>query len=83
MAEEKQVEVGAPAANPALVAKMAEVFNVDQHLHGAIFSLREWFNTRKPGENFGLRLLDCQMWAANLEWLMVQAAIIAKGEEDA
>jgi hypothetical protein len=60
----------APAGDPALVAKLAEVF-----------SLREWFNARKAGEEFGLRLLDCQLWAANLEWLLVQAQIIAKGEE--
>lgn len=71
----------APAADAALVAKLAEVFSADHHLHAAIFSLREWFNQRKPGEDFGLRLLDCQLWAANLEWLLVQAQIIAKGEE--
>lgn len=71
----------APAGDPRLVAKMAEVFSADHHLHAAVFSLREWFTNRKPGEDFGLRLLDCQMWAANLEWLLVQAAIIAKGEE--
>ena len=68
--------------NPKLVAKLAEVFSAQHHLHAAVFSLREWFNARKPGEDFGLRLLDCQMWTANLEWLLVQAAIIVKGEEE-
>lgn len=72
----------APAGQPALVAKMAEVFSAEHHLSAAVFSLREWFHSRKPGEDFGLRLLDCQMWAANLEWLLVQAAIIVKGEEE-
>ena len=71
----------APAGNPALVAKLAEVFSAENHLHAAMFSLREWFSKRKPGEDFGLRLLDCQLWAANLEWLLVQAHIIVKGEE--
>ncbi len=71
----------APAGDPALVAKLAEVFSADHHLHAAVFSLRAWFNERRPGEDFGLRLLDCQLWAANLEWLLVQAQIIAKGEE--
>ena len=70
-----------PAANPALVAKLAEVFSAENHLHAAMWSLREWFSKRKPGEDFGLRLLDCQLWAANLEWLLVQAQIIVKGEE--
>ena len=68
-------------SNPKLVAKMAEVFSAEHHLSAAVFSLREWFIKRKPGEDFGLRLLDCQLWAANLEWLLVQAQIIVKGEE--
>jgi len=70
-----------PAGDPALVAKLAEVFSADYHLHASVFSLREWFKKRKPGEDFGLRLLDCQLWATSLEWLLVQAQIIAKGEE--
>lgn len=73
----------APAGDPALVAKLAEVFNAERHLHAAIFSLREWFNTRKPGDDFGLRLLDCSFWTANMQTLLAQAQIIAKGEEDA
>jgi len=71
----------APAGDPALVAKLAEVFSAEQHLGASLWSLREWFNKRRAGEDFGLRLLDCQLWAANLEWLLVQAQIIAKGEE--
>lgn len=67
--------------NAALVAKLAEVFSADHHLHAAIFSLRKWFNTRKPGDDFGLRLLDCAFWTANLQTLLWQAQIIAKGEE--
>lgn len=70
-----------PANDPKLVAKLAEIWNAELHLDAAIDSLRSWFNTRKPGEDFGLRLLDCQLWAANLEWLLVQAQIIVKGEE--
>lgn len=72
----------APAGDPALVAKLAEVFSAEQHLHAAVWSLREWFNQRKLGEDFGLRLLDCSLWAANVEWLIVQAQIIAKGEDE-
>ncbi len=71
----------APAGDPALVAKLAEVFSAEHHLDAAVGSLHMWFNQRRPFENFGLRLLDCQLWAANLEWLLVQAQIIAKGEE--
>ncbi len=71
----------APAGSPALVAKLAEVFSAENHLSAAAGLLREWFNQRKAGEDFGLRLLDCQLWAANLQWLLVQAQIIAKGEE--
>ncbi len=71
----------APAGDPALVAKLTEVFSAEHHLNAAIWSLREWFNQRKPGEEFGLRLLDCELWAANVQWLLVQAQIIAKGEE--
>ncbi len=71
----------APAGDPALVAKLAEVFSAEHHLNAAIWSLRAFFSTRQAGETFGLRLLDCQLWAANLEWLLVQAQIIAKGEE--
>jgi hypothetical protein len=71
----------APASDPALVAKLAEVFSAEHHLSAAVFSLREWFHQRQAGEDFGLRLLDCQLWAANLEWLLVQAQIIVKGED--
>jgi len=71
----------APAGDPALVAKLAEVFSAERHLQAAVWSLREWFNQRRAGEQFGLRLLYCEPWAANLEWLLVQAQIIAKGEE--
>jgi hypothetical protein len=71
----------APARDLALGVKLAEVFSAEHHLDAAIFSLREWFHQRKAGDDFGLRLLDCQLWAANLEWLLVQAQIIAKGEE--
>ena len=71
----------APAGDHTLVAKLAEVYNAEDQLDASIFWLREWFNHRQAGEDFGLRLLDCQLWAANLEWLLVQAQIIAKGEE--
>ncbi len=71
----------APAGSARLVAKLAEVFSAEQHLDEAVSSLREWFNSRQAGDDFGLRLLDCTLWAANLEWLLVQAQIIAKGEE--
>lgn len=71
----------APVGDPALVAKLAEVFNARTQLDGAIDSLREWFNHRQPGEDFGLRLLDCALWAENLAWLLTQAQIIARGEE--
>lgn len=67
--------------NAALVAKMAEVFSAEYHLDAAVMSLRDWFKHRQLGEDFGLRLLDCQLWAANLQWLLVQAQIIVKGEE--
>ncbi len=69
------------AGDPALVAKLAEVFSAEHHLSAAVGSLRMWFHQRKAGEDFGLRLLDCQLWAANVEWLLVQAQIIAKGED--
>ena len=78
---EPVVKEDAPAGHPALVAKLAEVFSAEHHLDASVWSLREWFNHRQPGEDFGLRLLDCQLWASNLEWLLVQAQIIAKGEE--
>lgn len=71
----------APVGNPKLVAKLVEVFNARTQLDGAIDSMREWFNHRQPGEDFGLRLLDCTLWAQNLGWLVTQAQIIAKGEE--
>ncbi len=71
----------APAGDPALVAKLGEVFSAQEHLDAAVCSLREWFSKRQAGEDFGLRLLDCTLWAANLEWLLIQAQMIAKGEE--
>ena len=71
----------APVGDRALVAKLAEILSALHHLDAAVFSLREWFNRRKAGEDSGLRLLDCQLWAADLELLLVQAQIIAKGEE--
>jgi hypothetical protein len=71
----------APAGDPALVAKLSEVWNAQIHLNAAVTSMHEWFNRRRPGEDFGLRLLDCTLWASNLGWLLVQVQIIAKGEE--
>lgn len=71
----------APAGSPKLVAKLAEVFSAKEHLDEAVASMRTWFNARAPGEEFGLRLLDCSFWAGQLHVLLIQAQIIAKGEE--
>jgi hypothetical protein len=71
-----------PEANVELVRKLVEVFNARTQLDSAIDGMREWFNHRQPGEDFGLRLLDCALWTANLAWLLTQAQIIAKGEEE-
>ncbi len=71
----------AAAGGPALVAKLVEVFNARTQLDGSIDSMREWFNQRKPGEDFGIRLLACLLWASELQTQLIQAQIIAKGEE--
>lgn len=71
-----------PDANVELVRKLTEVFNARTQLDSVIDGMRQWFNHRKPGEDFGLRLLDCALWAQNLGWLLTQAQIIAKGEEE-
>jgi hypothetical protein len=70
-----------PEANVELVRKLTEVFNARTQLNSAIDGMREWFNHRQPGEDLGLRLMDCALWTANLQWLLVQAQIIAKGED--
>ena len=81
MSKQREKE-DAPAGDPKLVAKLVEVFNARTQLNAAIDLLREWFNHRQPGENPGLRLLDSALWAQNLGWLLTQAQIIAKDEEE-
>lgn len=71
----------APVGSPELVSKLVEVFNARMQLDSAIDSMRDWFNHREPGQDFGLRLLDCALWAQNLGWLLTQAQILVKGEE--
>ena len=71
----------APAGDAKLIAKLVEVFNARRQLDDSVDSMREWFNHRKPGEDAGLRLLDCLLWASDLQTKLIQAQIIAKAEE--
>ncbi len=64
-----------------LVGKLVEVFNARHELDGSIDSLREWFNHRQPGDDFGIRLLGCLLWASELQTKLIQAQILAKGKE--
>ncbi len=81
MAGKMVTRAESPDANSELVAKLVEVFNARLQLNGSIDSMREWFNNRKPGEDFGIRLLGCLLWASELQTQLIQAQIIAKGEE--
>ena len=72
----------APVGDPKLVAKLAEVFNARTLLDGEIDSLRTFFNHRLEGEDFGVRLLACLLWTSELQTKLIQAQIIAKGEEE-
>lgn len=82
MAGKNEAKTDALTRADPLTAKLVEVFNARLQLNAAIDSMREFFNNRQPGEDFGLRLLDCDLWAQNLAWLLTQAQIIVKGREE-
>lgn len=80
MAGANEVKVDSLTRVNPLVAKLAEVFNARRELDGSIDSFREWFNRRQPDEDCGIRLLGCLLWASELQTRLIQAQILAKGE---
>lgn len=81
MAAKNEVKADSLTRAVPLVAKLVEVFNARRQLDDAVDSMREWFNHREPGEDVGLRLLGCLLWASELQTKLIQAQIIAKAEE--